>query len=120
MSLKEKSLTELRSIAQSMGIIPRYDVGKEHLLQQISSHVTERVQAPTKPIEVNIIGGADDRALTQASITEAMKGFAELGLVVTFPDSRTWELSCNGKRDSGTMSMSLWNIVNCAKELVKS
>lgn len=119
MSLDKKSLTELRSIAQSIGIIPRYDVGKEQLLQDIRGHVSAKIQPPEKPIEVNITN-IPDRELAQEDILKALEPFKQFGLIVTFTDDRTWNMECAGKKDSGTMAMGIWNVVQCAKEVVKS
>lgn len=120
MSLDKKSLTEIRSIAQSMGISPRFDIGKEQLLQDISLHVSAKVVQPEKPIQVNITTpNTEGGMLTKESVIEALKGFSDLGLVVSFPDNRTWQLSCNLKRDTGTMSMSMWNVIQCARDVIK-
>ena len=120
MTLQKKSLAELRAIAQSVGITPRWDVGKEQLLQDISQHVSVKIAQPEKPIQVNITMPNDQGGMLTPHIVEGLvKGFADLGLSVTFPDERTWEMSCNGKKDSGTMAMSSWSVIQCAKEIIR-
>ena len=120
MSLNKKSLIELRGIAQSIGMSLRLDVGKDQLLQEISQHVSAKVQMPEKPIQVNIsMPNNQGGTLTQHAIEQSLAGFMDLGLVVTFPDEFTWEIYCNGKRDTGTMAMPMWSIVQCVKEVIK-
>ncbi len=118
MSLEKKSLSELRSIAQSVGIIPDFGIGKEQLLQQIRGHVGDRIKEPTKPIEVNITN-IPDRGLTQEQVKGALEPFKELGLIVTFPGEQTWTMRCNKKEDSGSMTCGIWGIIQCAKAVVQ-
>ena len=119
MSLGKKSLTELRAIAQSMGMIPRLDIGKEHLIQEIQGHVSAKVQMPPRPIEINIKNDSANPLVTPEQVEKAMEGFKQLGLKVSFPDKDTWELSCNERKDSGSMHIPLFAIVGCARELIK-
>lgn len=116
-SLETKSITELRSLAQNMGLTPDWGMDKPHLLQAIREHVVDKVESPQKQIMVNIPPDMD-KALTQDLVEKALEGFKVLGLHVSFPEPGQWEMSCLKKRDSGSMSMGLWSIVNCAKELV--
>ena len=118
MSLEKKSLTELRGIAQSIGITPDFAVGKDQLLQQIRGHVGDQIKEPVKPIEVNITN-IPDKGVTQAQVDEALQGFKELGLIVTFPTHTTWKMTCNKKEDNGNMSCGIWTIVQCARAVVQ-
>ncbi len=118
MSLEKKSLTQLRSIAQSMGIVPDFADDKAQLLQKIAEYTTEKVAEPVRPVQVNINYPAESNVLTQEMIQEAVKPFQDFGLRVSFPDARTWEMHCNDKHDSGTMAMSLWSVVQCAKSVI--
>ena len=119
MSLNKKTLTELRGIAQNMGLIPRYDVGREQLLQDISMYVAAKVAPPEKPIQINILQGSDTGVLRQDDILHALRGFIELGVNISFPDEHTWMMECNGRQDTGTMSMGMWNVIQCARDIVK-
>lgn len=118
MSLERKSLTELRGIAQAMGLAPRWDLGKEHLLQEIKLHTGSKIEQPEKPIQVNITGVPDNTPLTTDMVEKALKDFCPLGLHLSFPDERTWAMECNGKKDSGTMAMPIWNVIQCARSVV--
>lgn len=117
MSIDKKSLTELRSIATSMGIIADWGDDKAHLLQKISLHVGDKIEEPPTPILINIIGN-NNPIVTREAIEVALEGFKPLGLVLSFPDGNTWEIYCNRKRDSGSFCMPLWNIIQCAKGVV--
>lgn len=119
MSLQKKTLTELRGIAQAMGIELKWDDGKEHLLQKINLHVAAKVQPPERPIEINIRQDSNNPTVTPEMLETALRDFKPLGLQVSFPDAHTWELYCNQKRDSGSMYMPLWNIIQCARDVVK-
>jgi hypothetical protein len=119
MSLDKKNLSELRSIAQSIGVIPDFSIGKEHLLQQIRGHVSKQIEPSQRPIEVNITN-IPTNGVTQTQVEEALKGFKELGLTITFPDAQTWSMRCGDKTDSGSMTCGIWAIIGCAREVVKS
>jgi hypothetical protein len=119
MSLERKTLSELRAIAQSVGIVPDFSVGKDALLQQMRGHVQKQTPLPVQPVQINIVNQPDDRMLTQSQVEEALKDFRNLGLIITFPDAATWAMECSGKKDSGSMTASLWTIIGCAKEVVK-
>ena len=118
MSLEKKTLSELRSIAQSIGIIPDFSIGKEHLLQQIRGHVGDKIKEPIRPIEVNITN-MPEKGMSQVQVEKALEPFKELGLVITFPDEQTWHMCCNKKEDSGSMTAGIWGIIQCAKSVVQ-
>lgn len=118
MTLKAKSLTELRGIAQAMGMNPSWDAGKQKLLDQINDHVAAKINLPDKPIQIEI-NTTDAPTRDKTEIENALKDFEPLGLRLTFPSTSTWEIYCNGRRDSGSMSIPLWSIIQCAKELVR-
>lgn len=120
MSLDKKSLTELRSIYQGMGGEVKWDDGKNHLIQKIQLHVAAKVQQPERPIEINIKQDSNAPVSTPEMIEKALEGFKQLGLRLSFPDDRTWEISCHTKKDSGSVFMPLWNIVQCAREVVRA
>jgi hypothetical protein len=119
MSLQKKSLTELRSLAQNMGMLPRLDIGKEHLIQEIQNYAGAKIMTPPRPIEINIKNESANPLVTPEQVEKALDGFKQLGLSVTFPDKDTWEISCNTRKDSGSMYIPLFAIIGCAKELVK-
>lgn len=119
MALEDESMTKLRSVAQGLGVISNWSDDKTMLLQKIRLHSKKHVEPAPQPIQINIPPQTMGQALTQANITEALAGFKPLGLRIDFPDEFTWELSCNGKRDSGTMHMGMWNVIQCAREVVR-
>lgn len=120
MSLQKKSLTELRTIYQAMGGEVEWGDGKEHLLQKISLHVNAKIQQPEKSIQIDIKQDSNAPVSTPEMIEKALEAFKDLGLHISFPDERTWEIYCNQKRDSGSVYMPIWNIIQCAREVVKA
>ena len=118
MTLEKKTIVELRAIAQSVGLVPDFGVSREQLLQDIAQHAGAKIVPPTPPIQVNI-NFPSEGGMTQVSIRKALENFEPLGLALTFPDERTWHMYCNKRNDSGSMSMSIWSIVQCAKALVQ-
>lgn len=120
MSLQKKSIHELRTIYQAMGGEVLWQDGKEHLLQKINLHVTNKIAQPEKPIQIDIKQDSNAPVSTPEMIEKALEGFKELGLHLSFPDERTWEISCHTKKDSGSVYMPLWNIIQCAREVVKA
>lgn len=118
MSLEKKSLPELRAIAQSMGLGMRTDLDRGALLQQIRLHTMDAAPLPAQPVVLNIQNVPDDRILTPELVEKSLAPFSDLGLRISFPDATTWEMRCGEKKDSGTLSMSLWSVIQCAKSLV--
>ena len=119
MSLEKKSLVDLRGIAQSLGVMPNWKDDKAKLIGKIRASAEKQYTPPSKAIVITTPVQATGQALTQKQVTDALAGFHDLGLHVSFPDKDTWSLYCNKKEDSGTMYQSLWSVISCAKELVK-
>jgi hypothetical protein len=116
--LETESMVKLRALAQSLGTPYTWQDDKKVLLAKIRSGAEKRTKPEERPMQINILLQAGNN-LTQEQIKEALEDFLPLGLIITFPGMNTWELYCNKKRDSGSMTMGLWNIVQCAKEIVK-
>lgn len=119
MSLETQSMVKLRALAQSLGTPYTWQDDKRVLMAKIRAGAEKHVKPSEPPLRVEIKYPSENR-VTQEQVMEALKDFMPLGLRVTFPDAATWELYCNKKCDSGSMSMGLWNILQCAKEVVKS
>ena len=117
--IDKKSIIELRGIAQSLGMIPKSSWTREELLNHIKGYTNEKIREPEPSVVINIVNQPDDRNLTQAGVLDALKGFIELGVTVTFPDNATWQIECDGRKDSGSMSMSLWSMIQCVKALMQ-
>ena len=116
--LEEESVVKLRALAQSLGTPYSWQDDKRALLGKIRSVTEKRTRPPAPEIKVDVVQPIGN-CMTREQVRTALKDFEPLGLRVTFPDVNTWELYCNKKRDSGSMTMGTWNLVQAAKEVVK-
>lgn len=123
--LEDKTLTELRGIAQTMGVPDVFSKTKPQLSQAVSLKAEGMVKAP-EPIVVQQ-HPYDARLMTQEpnalgdkqDLLDVLGSYIKIGLKVDFPDEETWKLSWNKREDTGTLRQPLRNIVNCANRIMK-
>ena len=117
MSLEAKSIHELRGVAQAVGVKFAWEWDKPKLLRKITAKCNPENWKPPKR--------SDDPKLdspyapTQEKIIEATENLRKLGLVITFPTPDTWQMNWDRREDSGSMTLPLHVIYNCAKELMR-
>lgn len=121
MSLDKKSITELRNIAQGLGVADIFSKSRAHLLQDITiksaamaSHDTS-TQARTEYIVVQDKHGVADDA--SDVLMQALKPLIDRGLRVRISDGM-WHYSCAGRTDSGTLTMPIRVALKKAHEIL--
>ncbi len=108
MSLELKSIYELRGIAQAVGVKVDWSWNRQKLVDKIE----EKTKPPPKP-RPQISDSPQKGNGTQEEIVKALSGFREM--VITFPTADTWQLNYGKKQDSGSVSVPIRTIINCAK-----
>lgn len=122
--LQDKSLTDLRGIAQSFGVTDIFTKEKNALIQAIE--LKQQAIAPTPRIE-NPLPAYDGRLMTKApsrksSIQEAqdlLQPFIARGLNLRFEENGEYFYMSFGKKtDEGTMRQPLRQLWNCAERVM--
>lgn len=125
-SLDGKSQSELRGIAQSLGIFndtTAWSWDKITLIRKINVAIGNKLYAPIKSDE------PDDglpvhirppmRNLKQTEVVKALEKFSERGLIYTFPTPDTIQFTFTITRQANTtLRAPLKDVINCAKAVI--
>lgn len=123
-AIHEKSLTELRTIAQGLGVAGLLSKNRPQLISAIEARNKVAYQVKPKAPEVII----EDSRLrdappaeecTEDMILEVLLPYINRGLIVEFDNKGSWTMQWGDKNDSGTMAQPLRNVVRYAKRLMK-
>lgn len=121
--LRDKSLTDLRSIAQGYGIADIFQKDKPQLLQAIE--LKQQAMVPKEKIEV-VTPQYDPRVMTKAPARKSDKAYIEellapytaKGLKLSFPEPEVWAMSYDKRNDTGTMRMPPRVVLRCADKVL--
>lgn len=120
--LRNKSLTDLRGIAQSYGVTDLFSKDAAHLIQEIERK--QKAMAP-KP-EVNIPRPEyDARLMTKPPakktdremLEEYAAPFIALGMSLEITDEQ-WKIRCGAKTDQGTLRMPPRVFIRCCEKVM--
>ena len=122
--LESKSITELRGIFSAMGGNVNFSDAKPALITKIGLRIQDRMPK-VEPIQTAV--PEDQRLRTEApahnmdrdSLIAALQPFIDKGLILTFPEHDSWQMSYLKKTDSGSLRTSLRVIVGCAREVMR-
>lgn len=124
MTLKTKSIHDLRTIAQSFGIADIFSKDKDRLLHEIelkqqSIAVQPKVEIEKPVYDARLMTKPPAKMFTEDEAREILKPYIEVGMRLTFPQPEVWELSFATKKDSGSMRMPLRVFLGCAERLIQ-
>lgn len=120
--LRNKSLTELRGIAQSFGIPVDFSKDAVQLAQAIEAKQKDMVpkpEAPARPVDGRLTYKSPSRRTSKTEIVEVLAPYVDRGLRLEFPDDDSWTMALGNKNDSGNIRIPLRVVVNCAERLFK-
>lgn len=124
MSLKDKSIIELRSIAQGLGITIQFSDGKEELVRKIDNGLDKQLPPspslpPNVPTDMTLRTRPPSKNVTQVAIMDKMTPLIARGLKVTFPCEDQWHFAFGKRSDSGTLRMPMRVVIECANNVMK-
>lgn len=118
--LRNKTIYELRAIAQGLGIDDLFSKDLNQLLQTIE--LKQKAMIPEQPV-IPVNPEYDVRLLNEGSadhkdIEELLVFHVERGLRLSFPSPDQWHMRVGKKEDSGTITMPLATVLDCANKLM--
>lgn len=122
-SLEEKTLHEIRGIAQSFGITDIFEKDIKQLSQEIrlkqQSLIPQEVKLPEPPkYDASLMTQAPAQQASPESIVNMLEPYIKLGLRLNLSEER-WQMSVGNKTDEGTMRMPLIHVLRCAQKIMK-
>jgi hypothetical protein len=122
MSLGEKSVTELREIAQGLGVGDVFTKTIPQLMQDIEQKHKDLMPAPkiepAIPNDGRFRSGKPSEECSEAALLEVLEPYIARGLKVSFKDGM-WRMSFGVKNDTGTMRMPLRIAAMKARDVLK-
>ncbi len=122
-TLEERSLTELRTIAQGLSIDFDFGTDKKHLMQKIRERSITLMPQPlaamptiAEPERLRAI--PPSKNLARAAIEDALQPFIARGLKLSF-DGDVWEMRRGEKVDTGNVRVPLRVLVSCAEGVLR-
>lgn len=109
----DKSLTALRSIAQSMGIKFSFGQSAPQLQEAIDIKIAEGIPEP-QPVTTE-----HEPTDGQYNLEFELQPFIKRGLRLSFHDADSWQMDTGARRDSGRMDMPIRSIEMCAEALFR-
>ncbi len=123
MSLRDKSLTELRGIAQSFGVDDIFKVDNKKLIQMIALKQqalvpTPKIEIPKPEYDARLMTKPPSKKSEQVEAEKLLAPYIAKGLRVRFEDER-WYMSYRNKTDEGTLRMPLRVVLRCAEKVLE-
>lgn len=121
--LRNKSLTELRGMAQSFGIADLFSMDAAQLAQAIELRQQDLVPPKPEPIDrpvydARLMDKPPARKSDREMLEEYLAPYVARGVVLTF-DEENWYMRLGIKSDQGTLRMRPATAIRCAERLLK-
>lgn len=122
--MRNKSITELRGIAQSMGVSWGFGDDKDALITKIEAKrdkvVPVAVMAPIpQPEDQRLRSRPPSKVTEEAMICDMLRPLLDRGLLISFsPDGQSWTMRHKDREDTGTMRQPPRNVLRCAERLM--
>lgn len=118
-----KSLVELRGIAQSLGIPDIFQKDKPQLVQAIELKQeafipAPKVEIPRPEYDARLMTKPPSQLSERVEVEELLAPFVARGMHLKFDEER-WYMSFGKKTDEGTLRMPLRVALRCAEEIMK-
>ena len=120
---RQKSIHQLRAIAQGYGIKDIFSKDHNALVQAIelaqgALSPKEEIIIPKPQYDARLMNKPPARLSNEGLIREALEQHTARGLHLSFDDER-WYIKHGLKTDEGTLRMPLRSIVTCADKVLK-
>ena len=115
--LELKSMTEIRGLAQAIGVKFKFGDEKRHLIERIRAAVAVKLPetSPIPAMNTKTAAKPQPKYCTQDEIKAALEQYFPIGLILTFPDQEHWHVRCGFREDSGSFNMPLIDITRAVK-----
>lgn len=122
-ALRDKSLTQLRGIAQSFGVADIFSKDKALLIQAIESKQQAlapipKVEIPKPEYDARLMSKPPAKRSDADELEKLLRPYIERGLKFTTTEEQ-WFMSYDKKRDQGTLRMPLRAVLRCADEIMR-
>jgi hypothetical protein len=122
--LRDKSIHDLRAIAQTFGVKDIFSKDQRRLIQDIELKTQAMVPKAKDPIpkpeyDARLMTRPPAKMSTEESILSLLEIHIRQGLRVTFPDPERWEMYYEGRTDTGNMRMPLRVVLGCAERVMR-
>lgn len=122
--MQNKSLHELRAIAQGYGISDVFSKTDNELRQLISLKQKEMqpkpvIEVPKPEYDARLMKRPPAKICTQDALRDLLKGHIARGMHLTFPTPEEWHMQWGKREDTGTMRQPLRCVLECANRLLK-
>lgn len=122
--LTNKSIHDLRAIAQTFGVKDIFAKDQKRLIQDIEIKTQDMIPKPMVEIpkpeyDARLMTRPPAKMSTEESIMDLLEIHIRQGLKVTFPDPERWEMRFDGRTDTGNMRMPLRVVLGCAERLMR-
>lgn len=122
--LRNKSIHELRAIAQGFGVGDIFSLDALQLAQAIElrqqAMIPEPTPIPPRPeYDARLMTKPPSKATTQKDIEDLLAGHIARGLRLTFPDPESWAMQFGKREDTGPMRMPLRIVLTKAEGVMK-
>ena len=124
MTLRDKSVHELRSIAQSFHIDDIFSKDADRLIHEIEIERDGLIPEPTVVIpkaeyDARLMTRPPSKTSKETDILMLLDGHIKLGLRINFPDAESWEMYAGKKTDCGSMRIPLRVLIACADKMMR-
>lgn len=116
--LKDKSLTELRTIAHGLGVSDIFSKAPHQLIQDIEQKNKDLIPRPSPPPpQLQFINARATDMCDAVNLRELLQPFIDRGLSVEINDEG-WKFWKGIKMDTGTLKMPLKTVLRKAQEVL--
>jgi len=120
--LKDKSLTELRDIAQGLGVDDIFSKSLPQLIQDVEKKHKDliplpKIEIPQPQYDARLMTAAPNEMCNKDALMELLEPYIKRGLKVEIGEE-AWKFSRGNKNDSGTLRMPLRVALKKAAEVL--
>lgn len=120
--LADKSFTELRTIAQGLGVTDIFSKSVPQLIQDIEQKHSdlipvEKIIIPQSPYDARLMNARPNEMCDKNALLVLLEPYIKRGLKVIIGDD-TWRFSFGNKNDTGTLRMPLRIALKKAAEVL--
>ena len=122
--LKDKTIHQLRSIAQGFDIPDIFSKDHAQLVQAIEMKrdkmIPEPVISPPLPqYDARMMTEDPSAIVSKEELDRMLEPYRAKGLHVSYPDPESFQMEFGKKTDTGTLRQPLRNILLCAEKILK-